>query len=187
MSKLVKEEITELIFTAKLVSDDVENRDREFVIRMSIIDDEIKIWENETPGFRGGFFYKSPHYREKAKFDPSRAFIGSKINVNLNTFLLVDAPDSTLDYMESQPDTFPYSDLSVVLDKIRHNSDREELRKKFEKYDQEKIGRILLDEAKLFFHDEFTDLNEQEIRTVLRRYQFYNTNRFDYNEFLVSL
>lgn len=181
------EDITELIFTAKLDSNDQENKDRTFVIRMSIIDDEIKIWENESSGFRGGFFYKSPHYREKSKFDPSKAYIGAKFTVNLFTFVLVDAPDSTLNYMESQPDTFPYSDLSIILEKIRAQVKVDELKTKLEAFDPDKIGRIKLDEAQKFLHDEFTDLNEQEIRTILRRYQFYNTNRFDYSQFLVSL
>ena len=154
---------------------------------MSLLDDEIKIWENETAGFRGGFFYKSPHYREKSKFDPSKAYIGAKFTVNLYTFLLVDAPNSTLNYMESQPYVFPYSDLSIILDKIRQQIKREDLKQKFEANDSDKIGRIMIDKAHQFLHKEFPTLNEQEIRTILRRYQFYNTNRFDYNEFLVSL
>lgn len=142
-----KEQIAELIFTAKLDSEDQENKDREFVIRLSILDDEIKIWENETAGFRGGFFYKSPRYREKSKFDPSKAYIGSRLTVNLYTFILVDAPDSTLNYMESQPDTFPYSDLSIVLEKVRQQTNGDELKTKFETYDPDKIGRMKLDEV----------------------------------------
>ena len=39
MNEKTKEESKELIFTAKLVSSGQENKDREFVIRMSTTDD----------------------------------------------------------------------------------------------------------------------------------------------------
>lgn len=182
-----KEEQSELIFAAKMISNEPENKDRSFVIRFSTEDDEIKIWENEMSGFRGGFFYKSPHYRNKGPFDPSIAYLGSEITINLTKFQLIDAPDITFNLMESQPEKYPFSDLNRVCEKLRELKSPEELQNLFKKYDKDNIGRILLSDALKLFKEEFPELNDQEIKTVMRRYRFYNTNRFDYSDLLCTM
>jgi Ca2+-binding EF-hand superfamily protein len=182
-----RQQSEELIFSAKLVSNDETNSNRIFVVRFSLGDDEIKVWETETDGFRGGFFYRSPHERTIGKFDPSKAFIGSQLRINLVDFILVDAPDSTLNCMESDPDTFPFADLATIINQLRDKNAAEKLRPKFEELDTDKIGRLLIKDVYSVLSDPDLNLNQHQQRTVVRRYRFYQTDRFLYNEFLTAL
>jgi hypothetical protein len=182
-----KDPNAELIFTAKLISDDSLNENRDFVVRFSLTSDEIKVWENDSPGFREGFFYKSPHHRAPGKFDPSVAYIGAQVTINMAKFLLVGAPESTLNFMEASPDNFPISDLSLIMQKLRLKLTAEQVRPLFLEFDIEKIGRILTSDAfKVLGRPEF-GLSRHEQITVTRRYRFYKTDRFTYEDFLSGL
>lgn len=175
----------ELMFAARMVSDDSNNSGRSFVLRMSMDTDEIKIWENTTTGFRGGFYYVSPHYRNIGSFDPSKAYLGSVVNVNGVDFELVDAPDSTLSLMEANPTDFPFSDLTEVMAQLRINDKaRDLIRRGFEAADKEKIGRVLMKDVTEILSDPELNLNKQQIRTICRRFRFYQTERFMYEQFL---
>lgn len=183
-----EEEPPELVFNAVLVSDDPDNEKRTFIIRFSTVDDEVKIWENESDGFRGGFFYKSPHYREKGKFDSLRCWIGNSVDVNGVLFKLTDAPDSTFNLMETDPDLYPKSDLYSIITRISKLNVKEELRTKFEALDKDKLIRINMDDAEqILTKNEKLLLSQHEIKTILRRFKFYNTNKFSYDEFLLSI
>jgi hypothetical protein len=177
----------ELIFTAKLISDDPLNEDRTFIVRFSTSNDEVKVWENDSSGFRGGFFYKSPHQREIGKFDPSIAFIGSVVTVNLTQFLLVGAPDSTLNLMEANPDLFPLSDLSLIMQNLRKKFTADQIRPKFAELDTDRTGRILDTDAYKVLASPELGLSKHEQITITRRYRFYKTNRFLYDDFLSGL
>jgi hypothetical protein len=179
----------ELVFTGKLISDDDTNADRIFIVRFSLNSDEIRVWETETDGFRGGFFYVSPHYRELGKFDPSIAFIGCELPINLVNFLLVDAPDSTFNRMESEPDKFPFSDLVAIIKHLQKVTTGDKLRPRFEALDSGNIRRILIDDAYTVLSDPDLGLglNQHQQRTITRRYRFYKTDRFLYDDFLTGL
>jgi hypothetical protein len=182
-----EEDPNELIFTAKLISDDSLNEDRSFIVRFSQSSDEIKVWENDSPGFREGFFYKSPHQREVKKFDPSVAHIGAIVTINLTKFLLIAAPESTLNIMEANPDLFPLSDLSAIMEELRKKLSADQVRSKFTELDTDKIGRIPTNDAfKVLSGPEFGLSKHQQI-TITRRYRFYETDRFVYDDFLSGL
>jgi hypothetical protein len=174
----------ELVFNAKMVSEDPLNAERMFIVRFSLADDGVLVWETETAGFRGGFFYRAPHYRTKGKFDPSTAYVGSEITVNLRKFLLVDAPDSTLNIMESEPDMFPYADLSRIIEALRSTVKAEDLRKKFVDVDFDRNGRILMKDALAVLGDPQLGLRKHQQLTIARRYEFFRTGRFVYEDFL---
>ena len=186
MFKPQKEEPSdELIFAARMVSDDPNNANRSFVLRMAMDSDEIKIWENTTTGFRGGFYYVSPHYREIGSFDPAKAFLGSIINVNGVDFELIDADEGTLSIMESSPSEFPFADLTEVMAQLRLNDKAKPLlTSKFEAADKEKIGRVLMKDVVEILSDPELNLNRQQIRTICRRFRFYQTERFMYEQLL---
>jgi hypothetical protein len=179
----------ELMFTGKMISDDETNWKRLFIVRFSLHSDQIKVWETETDGFRGGFFYVSPHYREPGQFNPSIAFLGSELPINLVKFVLDDAPDSTLNRMESDPERFPFSDLVAIVKHLQGVTSAAKLRPQFEAFDTGKIGRILIKGAYSVLSDPDLGLglNQHQQRTVVRRYRFYKTDRFLYDDFLTGL
>ena len=177
-----KETGDKLIFSAKMVDDDPDNKGRVFTIAFSLDNDEVKIYEKETNGFRGGFFYKSPHYRTPKKFDPTVPYIGAIIDINGTKFQLIDAPNSTLDLMESMPDDFDVSNLLSIVEKLHLAISKTELENKFLEADKQKINQITLSDAEEVLSS--TNLNPHEIKTILRRYRFYNTNWFIYPDLI---
>jgi hypothetical protein len=179
-----KETEDELVFTAKIVSDDETNVDRTFVIRFALGDDEIKVWENQSSGFRGGFVYRSPSNRIPGKFDPKFVYIGGRPVINGVEYVLTDASDGALNIMESKPELFVYCDLAEIMSELRKEKTAEELLPKFLAFDKDRIGRVLIDEALKVLADPELKLNCQQIRTVVRRFKFYRTDRFEYEEFL---
>ena len=169
----------ELYFSAKMISVDESNQKRCFVVRFSTVNDNVYVWENESDGFRGGFFYKPDHYREKKSFDPLVPYIGNTIEVNHTKFELIDAPDSTLSEMESDPDKYPQSDLMIISQKLKNH--KEELLSDFERIDSEHNQRPLIVKAEEILLSSKYGLTKHEVRTLTRRYCFYRTKRFDYS------
>jgi hypothetical protein len=174
----------EFAFTAKLASEDPLNEGRDFVVRLSLSSDEVKVWENDSPGFRGGFFFKSPMDREPGKFNPAKGFIGAQITINRTKFLLVGAPESTLSFMEARPDIFPLSDLSLIMQNLRKKFTADQIRPKFTAFDSDKTGRILMKDAFSVLSEPEFGLTRHEQITITRRYRFYKTDRFLYEDFL---
>jgi len=64
----------QLVFTARMAPQDAVNAGCAFIIWMVTSSDEVWVCENETSGFRGGFFHRS---RQVGRFDASMAFIGA--------------------------------------------------------------------------------------------------------------
>jgi hypothetical protein len=181
---LNRDPFEELVFTAKIISDDPLNADRSFIVRFSLHDDEVKVWENDSAGFRGGFFYRSPHYREPGKFDPLVPYIGAEVTVNRTRFLLASAPESTLSFMEASPEKFPLSDLSLIMERLRKRLTADRIRPKFAALDADGTGRIPTKDAYAVLAGEEFGLTRHEQITITRRYRFYKTDRFVYEDFL---
>lgn len=181
----MSESIQDLVFSAKIISDDPNFRDRKFSIIFSMNNDSIKVWEKESDGFKGGFFFKTPRTNVTGKFNPNITFIGNIIEINHTSFLLTDAPESTLNYMESQPDLFSVTDLLCIVNKLHECTTKEELLNKFQQIDKNSVNQVNLDEAEKIFSQ--TNLNPHEIRTLIRRYRFYNTKWFLYSDFFAIL
>lgn len=182
MKKTAKDPNASLHFSAKLISDDPNNADRKFIVTFSLEDDEIKVWEVQTDGYRGGMFYKSPHYRDEGKPKFSEMFIGSTITVNGASFELLDAPDTTFERMEKQVDDFPFSDLSIIFEKLRKNFNKEKLENIFKEKCIPGTQRIKKsDYSEILSQNDF-GLNKHEIITLYRRFKFYSTDTFDSGE-----
>lgn len=187
LNRFLDPSLPELVFEAKMESDDPNNADRTFIIRFSQDDDEIKIWENPSDGYNGGFFYVSPRGRPKKPADPSLPYLGNSITVNGVTFILTEASDSTFNAMEARSDVYPFSDLSTVVQEINKAINKTDLESKFKELDTEKTERIPLEMAKKALEELLPAFNRHQIATILRRYRYYMTNLFAYGEFLLDV
>ena len=157
-------EFSEISFSAKMLSENILNKDRQFIIKFSLIDDEIKIWEIPTEGFSGGFYFKTSHIRNKNLPNYSIMFISSIININGINFEIINAPESTLQFMESQTSNFIVSDLFNIIQKISKLNIKKKLEEEFFKKDLKNFTRISLLDTKLILKNNFNNiLNLHEI------------------------
>ncbi|EAY20072.1 RIB72 protein, putative [Trichomonas vaginalis G3] len=175
----------ELRFLAKMISKNPDNDKREFSVIFSLVNDEVKVWENKTDGFDGGFVYKAPHIRPKAPPHYNDMYIGANVEINHVVYKLYGAPENTYEIMEAYSDDFPRSDLTVIIPKLKP------IKSKLQEDMMQKLipdtDRIKLTDAENILQHCGVELCEQEIISIIRRYRFFMTKTFSVQEFINSI
>ncbi|NXI43529.1 EFHC2 protein, partial [Galbula dea] len=120
-----------LLFLAELATHSPIDRGRKFTISYFLRDDTISVFEHmqQNTGILGGKFLgrgriKKPG-QELFKSEPSEyfkaqdLFVGARVCFHGHNFLLVDADEYTLNYMEKHANEFPVANISVILEKLK--------------------------------------------------------------------
>lgn len=111
--------------------------------------------------------------------------VGQEVTINSYTFVVYDADEYTLKYMEAEADDFPQSDLFEIVRSLQGNRQlKTRLRQEFERFDPKLEGRIGEDQA-IYALEKITSLQEHEIITIVRRWSEYK--EFDYYSFMCAL
>ncbi|NXH20112.1 EFHC2 protein, partial [Bucco capensis] len=174
-----------LHFTAKLVTDSTIDRDRKFTISYFLSDDTIAVFEHiqQNTGFLGGKFLERGRIKkpgqELFKSEPSECFkaqdlfIGARVCFHGHNFLLVDADEYTLNYMEKHANEFPVANIGVILKKLKDITEPHlrEVRQRFAATDPEHTKVIEYDCFRNLI-DSITNgaFSEHEILTLGRCY-----------------
>ncbi|KAM8858253.1 EF-hand domain-containing family member C2 isoform 1-T1 [Synchiropus picturatus] len=118
-------------FNAKMVTTDEVDKERVFVISFFLSDDTISVFEHprKNSGVIGGKFLQRGRVKKpgqelfKSKlseyFTPQDLYVGATLSLNNRDFLLVEANEYTLNYMEQHAEEFPRADLGRIFHKIR--------------------------------------------------------------------
>lgn len=192
-AKLLDNEGRIMRFAGKIVSTRPEDQERQFVVGFYLADDTVGIFEppQRNTGIQGGKFLQ----RRKVKnpdtglnYTAKDFVIGARIHANSHTFVLHSADEYALNWMESKPGEFPQSDIATVQDILKQQlagmgGDLSELRALFEQCDADGNGFVTPEEfrdATLSFGFEVT---EQEIVTMIRRFDMDGDGRISYDEF----
>jgi len=185
---------TTLSFVATLVSKNRDDALREFIVVFCVEDSSFSIIERVIPnsGFQGGKFLQRTRASNPATgepYEPDDITVGADITVAAWRFHLKSATEGTLRLMEARSDMFTQSDLSaVVLPMIRELRPRAAaLRAAFERRDVRKRGRVRRDELAEVILEFRVALAEQELITLFRRFQFADSDMFEYGSFLAHL
>lgn len=100
-----------------------EEMDREFVVSYFLADRTISVHEppRRNSGIVGGQFLSrisvaSPKLCCSEEITPSIFYVGGQLTMLGHTFVFVDTDSGTLDFMEENPDLFPYSDYNAVAE-----------------------------------------------------------------------
>ncbi|XP_062039565.1 EF-hand domain-containing family member C2 [Lepus europaeus] len=174
-----------LRFFAKLVTEKSLEKDRTFVITYYLDDDTISVFEpiGRNSGFTGGLFLKRSRVKKPGqkvfKSEPSEyiksedLYIGTTVNVNGYLFMLLNADEYTLKYMEKHSDRFPFSNLEFALQKLKELEPRsKEIKQVFAAADSEHTK--ILDFStfrELLLDMTVKKISEQEIITISRHYR----------------
>ncbi|KAG8508031.1 EF-hand domain-containing family member C2 [Galemys pyrenaicus] len=120
-----------LRFFAKLITHKCADVDRMFIISYFLSDDTMSVFEpiERNSGYTGGMFLKRIRVKRPGQevfkselseyIQAEELYVGAKVNVNGYLFLLLNADEYTLNYMENNTDKFPYSNLQLALEKLK--------------------------------------------------------------------
>ncbi|KAM8721070.1 hypothetical protein ACLKA7_007016 [Drosophila subpalustris] len=129
--KFIKFDRYVLRFGAKMLSTIRENCERIFVISYFLSDDTMQVQEVavRNSGFLGGEFMKRTRVlmpgqekfscKQPQYYRPCNFFIGATMSIKDFIFHLVSADEFTLMYMEHHPEQFTYTNIELILEKIR--------------------------------------------------------------------
>jgi hypothetical protein len=182
---------TAVSFKAKLVSTNANDGVREFIVTFFVEDSSFSIAEKaiRNSGFRGGKFLqrtKSTNPDSGLPYSPEDVVAGTTIFVNGWRFHLFEATEGSIKMMEAKPDIFTRSDLSAIILSIRgtFRQRAKEIRSAFALRDADKRGRVKNEVVPDVLGKFGVTLGQQELLTLLRRFQFADTDDFVYPDFL---
>uniref|UniRef100_A0A8C3LH16 EF-hand domain-containing family member C2 n=1 Tax=Chrysolophus pictus TaxID=9089 RepID=A0A8C3LH16_CHRPC len=175
-----------LRFLAKLVTDSPIDKDRKFIICYFLSDDTISVFEHmqRNTGIIGGKFLERSRIKkpgqELFKSEPSEyfkaqdLFIGARVCFHGHNFLLMDADEYTINYMEKHANEFAVADTGFIFKKLKDIAEprSREIRQVFAAADPQ--------HTKVIEYDPFRNLivsitdgafSEHEIMTLGRHYR----------------
>lgn len=109
--------------------------------------------------------------------------VGASMEFRKHKFILIEADEYTLNYMENKK--FPNSDVSAIVEKMKdkfleHSS---LIRKTFRSIDKDHSGTLDMNEFKQVLKKFNFDLTDQEVISVMRRFDPDNDGVVRYDEF----
>ncbi|KAL2768831.1 EF-hand domain-containing family member C2 [Daubentonia madagascariensis] len=174
-----------LRFFAKLITDKCADVDRLFVISYFLSDDTMSVFEpiEKNSGITGGKFLKRSRVKRPGQevfkselseyVKAEELYVGATINVNGYLFLLLNADEYTLNYMEKNSHKFPLSNLELALQKVKEEKSKSrEIKQVFTAADCR--------HTKMVDYNTFRDilmsltvgkLTDQEVITIARHYR----------------
>lgn len=188
--KFVKLDGKMLRFTAKMVTRNIENLERTFIISYYLSNDTMAVYEipRRNSGFSGGqFLHQSKFFlpdqdllaaQRPKQYTPQHLYIGATVNLNSHIFQIVGAEDYALDYMERNRQQFPFSDINVIVEKCRNQFvDKIHYKNLMAKYwtggagDDDDNTTITSEKVRQLLHELFpSGISEQEVLTVCRHF-----------------
>uniref|UniRef100_A0A3P8ULF5 EF-hand domain-containing family member C2 n=1 Tax=Cynoglossus semilaevis TaxID=244447 RepID=A0A3P8ULF5_CYNSE len=173
-----------LNFQSKMVTDDPVDRERVFIISFYLSDDTVSVFERpqKNSGVLGGKFLERGRVKkpgqEVFKSEPSEYFkaqdlyVGASLCLNRHHFLLLDADEYTLSYMERHAEEFPRSNLGNILSKIKSvpEEKQSEIKKFLALNDPDNTGVIPYYTLRSLLRGLDCDLSEHELLVLGRSF-----------------
>ncbi|KAK9294825.1 hypothetical protein QLX08_010689 [Tetragonisca angustula] len=193
-----------LRFRANMISDIQENQDRQFIIRVFLMDDTISIFElaKRNSGFVRCLFQKRmpmmlPNQEIFASkkpdyYKPEDFYIGARLSLNGFIFEITSADVYALRYMELHCDKFVKANVKSIVEKLRRAlkpvykefvqlcTSAKSIGDDLQVLPYEKLREILFK----YMEDKITD---HEIITVARHYSSHEKKEFRTREYVRQL
>jgi len=182
-----------LRFMARLDTDAPEDQGRIFVIKYFMADDTVAAFEppQKNSGIMGGKFIqrgrvKKPNSHEY--YTQADFFTGARIEFNKFGFLLYQADEYSLSFMESDPTSHPMSDISYITEQLgpvlkEKMSVIMPLLKEMEH--PSKPGFVSYESFQDVLADNDMELNDQVLITLMRRYDYGKDGYINYGDLML--
>lgn len=181
-----------LRFVAQLDTNAPEDRERLFIISYYLADDTIGVYEPpaRNSGFMGGKFMERCRAKNPAEDDfykPTDMFVGSVMEFRRHRFVLIEADEYTLNYMENKK--FPSSDVSMIVEglkgKFRESSVL--IRDSFRRFDKDHSGALNMQEFREALKKFNFEVSDQELITIMRKFDPNGDGQIRYDEFCAAV
>ncbi|XP_072118369.1 EF-hand domain-containing family member C2 isoform X2 [Mobula birostris] len=174
-----------LRFSARLITNNEINNERNFILSYYLSDDTISIFESPkvNSGITGGKFLERGRIKKPGQelykselsdyFTQQDLFIGAKLCFYGNYFCLVDADEYTFCYMEKNADEYQKANICTILTKLKTSGNVHslEIKRMLAAHDHNRTGIINYDEFRnIIIQIGEGHLTEHEVITMGRYY-----------------
>ena len=180
-----------LRYMARLDTTAPEDRDRIFVIKYYLADDTVGVFEppRKNSGIIGGKFLERTRIKKPQSheyYSQSDFYTGATIEVTMFRFIIYQADEYTLSYMESDPESHPMSDMGYIAAQLGPEiaAKKEALAAEFAKYDGAGEGKVSYEVLQEVLASFGLELNDQALITLMRRFDLEKEGKVSYMEIL---
>jgi Ca2+-binding EF-hand superfamily protein len=191
-----------LRFLARFETTRPIDMDRRFIVSYFLSDDTMTVFEppQRNSGIIGGKFLERGRLK-KPEQEPEQTvqstyytaqdlFIGAVVQFNRHKFILINADEFAIRYMEKHAQDFPFSNWQLVLQQLKETATgkSEEMKTEFTKHDTEKTGLVPFDLFKrLMMQLTEGSLSQHEIITLGRHYSKQQEEPVEMQHFVESV
>ncbi|XP_055454245.1 EF-hand domain-containing family member C2 [Psammomys obesus] len=182
-----------LRYFAKLITDKCADMDRMFVIAYYLGDDTLSVFEpiERNSGNAGGMLLKRSRVKKpgqevfKSEFSEyikaEELYVGAIVNINGYLFILLNADEYTLKYMENNTDKFPYSNFELAIQKLKQEQSKlREITQVFSSADSNHTKMVPYNTFReILMNITVGKLIEQEFITIARHYHVPESTETD--------
>jgi Ca2+-binding EF-hand superfamily protein len=177
-----------LRFVAQMDTNGPEDRERLFIVSYYLADDTMGVYEPpaRNSGFMGGKFMERCRVKNPGSdmfYKPTDMHVGSVMEFRRHRFILIEADEYTLNYMENKK--FPSSDVQSIVDKLKEKflEQNVAIRDTFRRFDRDHSGVLNMDEFREALRKFNFDVSDQELITIMRKFDPDGDGGIRYNEF----
>merc|ERR1711988_104053 len=181
-----------LRFVAQLDTNAPEDRARLFIISYYLADDTIGVYEPpaRNSGFMGGKFMERCRAKAPASdqfYKPTDMFVGAVMEFRKHRFVLIEADEYTLNYMENKK--FPSSDVNTIVEKLKDKFRESSvlIRDAFRRFDRGHSGALNMAEFRDALKQFNFDVTDQELITIMRKFDPNGDGSIRYDEFCATV
>jgi len=180
-----------LRFMARLDTDAPEDQGRIFVIKYFLADDTIGSFEppQKNSGVMGGKFIKRGRVKKPNSheyYTQADLYTGAQLEMNKFQFVLYQADEYSLSYMESDPESHPMSDIGYIAEQLAPvlKEKKSQLAAAFQQCDPSGSGVISYEVMQDVLSENDMELNDQVLITLMRRFDLKKDGNITYGDFL---
>merc|ERR1712159_448473 len=183
-----------LRFVAQVDTRAPEDRERLFIVSYYLADDTVSVYEPpaRNSGIMGGKWMersrvKNPNSTDGEMYKAKDMAVGAMLEFRKHRFVLIEADEYTLNYMENKK--FPSSDVTAIVEKMKDKFREQSvlIRKTFRNIDKDHSGALDMNEFKQVLKKFNFDLTDQEVISVMRKFDPNGDGSVRYDEFCANV
>jgi len=181
-----------LRFVSQLDTNAPEDRERLFIVSYYLADDTTSVYEPpaRNSGFMGGKFMercRSKNPDNDEYYTAKDMGVGQVLTFRHHRFVLIEADEYTLNYMENKK--FPASDVSGIVTKLKEKFREQSalIRDAFRRCDEDHSGSLNMQEFRMALRKFNFDVSDQELISIMRKFDPDGDGSIKYDEFCASV
>jgi len=183
-----------LRFVSQLDTRAPEDRERLFIISYYLADDTMTVYEPpaRNAGHLGGKWMercrvKKPNSIDNELYKAKDMGVGVMVELRKHRFCLIEADEYTLNFMENKK--FPASDVTQIVNRLKDKflEQSSQIRKTFRNVDKDHSGSLDMEEFKIVLKKFNFDLTDQEVISVMRKFDPNCDGSVRYDEFCANV